>query len=328
MHVKTTERKFSIKGLINLLVRGGIAGILIVYILQNVDWQSVVHVLGEIEWKWLILAILSFVMTLGLKMIRWGVLITLIESTQKAIPFQTLMTPFLVGQAVNILLPFRGGEVARFSWLGWKDKSLIVPGALSILLEKWLDFLILSLLSFAFAPLISDWMAFPPIFSWGVFAILLAILGVGIWGIRHFKMKTFPFLPEKFRQVLGNDIAQVEFPPFTKKRLARGLLPIGLSLIVWGNMILTNLLLMHAMSFPLNITMAIVVLVFIYVALIPALIPGNLGPFHGAVVLGMSLFEIPVSQSLSFAIVLHGIVTVFPLLFSGLAILFEQWGKI
>ncbi len=325
MHVERTEWKLSIQGMINLLIRGGIAGILIYFIFRNVDWQSVVHVPGGIEWEWMILAVFSIILTLGLKIMRWGALINFVEGTKNPPPLRTLMTPFLMGQAVNIILPFRGGEVARFSWLGWKDKSLLISGALSIVIEKWLDFFILSLLFFTLAPLISEWISVPPFLYWGMVGILLVILGVVVWAVRRFKIETLPFIPQKFRQVLGNEIIHMEFS--LKNRLASGFVSIALSLLIWGNMILTNLLLMLALSFPLNLSMAVVILVFIYVALIPALIPGNLGPFHGAVVLGMSLFQVPLSHSLSYAIALHGIVTILPLLFSGIAILFEKWGN-
>lgn len=329
MSVRTEHSSFSIeKRYLSLIVRGGIFFFVIYFLFWKIDWLPVFQVLTALDWKWGALSVLCFFFTLGMKIIRWRVLLRLVGGNSQMITLRDLVAPFFVGQAVNIIMPFRGGEALRLSWLGMKDKRLMLPGVFSVLLEKWEDLLFLSLLSFALGPWASKWINFPPIFSWFIIGIVLFILGISFWGIRFFKLQDIPFIPKSIREILESEIGGAQYRlKLTVNHLNVGFLSICYSVLIWGSMVLTNLFALRALFLPMDVRIAVTILVFVYVALVPALIPGNIGPFHGAVVLGMSLFQIPLAQSLSFAVLLHGIVTVPPLLFSALIILWKRWEK-
>ncbi|BAJ63982.1 lysylphosphatidylglycerol synthase transmembrane domain-containing protein [Anaerolinea thermophila] len=328
MSVRVTEHSCSLKRCFPLIAKGGTFILVVYFCFWEIDWKPVFHILASVDWKWGTLSVLSFFFTLGMKILRWGVLLRLVGGERDMVASQDLIAPFFVGQAVNIVMPFRGGEVLRLSWLGVKDKRLMLPGAFSILLEKWEDLLFLSLLTLVLAPWVSEWIKFPPVYSWFLAGLVLLILGGVVWAIRFFNLQSISFIPQPFREVLGPEIGRLQQRlNLTKRHLFLVFLSVFLSMLIWGSMILTNLFTLQALALPVNVKIAGVILVFVYVSLIPALIPGNVGPFHGAVVLGMSLFQIPLAPSLSFAILLHGIVTVFPLVVSALILFWGRWKK-
>ena len=98
-------------------------------------------------------------------------------------------------------------------------------------------------------------------------------------------------------------------------RNPRQVLPaILLTILIWGVMWMTNLLLFKSLSLPVNATAAGLVLTLVYAGLLPALMPGNIGPFYFFARLALLPFGIIPDQAFVFAVVLHAIVTLPPLL--------------
>jgi uncharacterized membrane protein YbhN (UPF0104 family) len=87
-----------------------------------------------------------------------------------------------------------------------------------------------------------------------------------------------------------------------------------LTILIWGVMWSTNLLLFKSLDLPLGGTAAGLVLLLVYVGLLPALMPGNIGPFYFFARLALLPFGIIHDQAFVFAVVLHAIVTLPPLL--------------
>src|SRR4030042_5675893 len=94
-----------------------------------------------------------------------------------------------------------------------------------------------------------------------------------------------------------------------------------LTILIWGVMWLTNLLLFESLALPLGGTAAGLVLILVYVGLLPALLPGNIGPFYFFARLALLPFGILHDQAFVFAMILHFIVTLPPLLGGALGLL-------
>src|SRR4030042_3779736 len=97
-----------------------------------------------------------------------------------------------------------------------------------------------------------------------------------------------------------------------------------LTILIWGVMWLTNLILFKSLSLPLGGTAAGLVLILIYIGLLPALMPGNIGPFYFFASLALLPFGILHEQAFVFAVVLHAIVTLPPLLGGVLGLLLRS----
>ncbi len=94
-----------------------------------------------------------------------------------------------------------------------------------------------------------------------------------------------------------------------------------LTVFIWGVMWLTNLLLFNSLGLHLSGTAGGLVLVLVYIGLLPALMPGNIGPFYFFASLALLPFGIIQDQALVFAVILHALVTLSPL-FCGIIGLF------
>ena len=84
--------------------------------------------------------------------------------------------------------------------------------------------------------------------------------------------------------------------------------------MIWGLMWSTNLLLFKSLGLYLGGTAGGLVLVLVYIGLFPALMPGNIGPFYFFARLALLPIGIIQDQAVVFAVLLHAIVTLPPLL--------------
>jgi hypothetical protein len=93
-------------------------------------------------------------------------------------------------------------------------------------------------------------------------------------------------------------------------------------------MCLTNIILFKSLSIPLGGTAAGLVLIFVYIGVLPALMPGNIGPFYYFARLALLPFGILRDQAFVYAVVLHAIVTLPPLLGGAIGLLVRPDHKV
>ena len=89
----------------------------------------------------------------------------------------------------------------------------------------------------------------------------------------------------------------------------------------------TNLFLMQAIHLPVDLGAGLLVLVMVYLGLLPALIPGNVGPFYFFASTAMAVYYVPLQERVAFAVLLHAIVTLPPLLMAAIYLLFSRIKK-
>jgi len=82
-----------------------------------------------------------------------------------------------------------------------------------------------------------------------------------------------------------------------------------LTALNWLLMWVMNLIMFKAVGIQLGGGAAALVLALVMVGLLPAVSPGNIGPFHFFATLGLRPFGVPVEQGMAFAILLHAVVT-------------------
>ena len=88
----------------------------------------------------------------------------------------------------------------------------------------------------------------------------------------------------------------------------------ALSGIIWAVMILTDLLLLGALRLPMTIPLAISVVLWGHISVAARLTPANIGSHHAAITFGLMLVGIERSNAFSYAVILHAMVTLLPLL--------------
>ena len=282
---------------------------LLILSIQGIQWGNLVRGMRSANLYILILAIISVMFGLGLQVWRWALFV---NAYQIQASKSRIFIAYFTGQAANILLPLRGGEVIRAGYLYTEPKT-IPAVASTIFLEKYLDILALTTCSL----LVSIKLSFDntsnirgyliPISAFLTILLTAAI----IFGLAIIKrLKASKRLPNFLVDTLDLWAASSQWLKNPKK-IYPGIL---LTIFIWGVMWLTNILLFKSLGLPLNGKAAGLVLVLVYIGLLPALMPGNIGPFYYFGRLALVPFGIHPDQAFLFAIVLHAIVTIPPLL--------------
>jgi uncharacterized membrane protein YbhN (UPF0104 family) len=284
--------------------------------LREIQLESLWDGLRSANLLWLCLAILAVLFGLALKLWRWMILVK--NYRIRATPSR-LFSAYFVGQAANILLPFRGGELIRLGYF-IEQKQILPEAASTILLEKYLDLSALCMTILGVSLKISlenilnlRYKLLPATIFLTLLLITMIIISPKIWGM----VRARGHLPQRIVNMLDGWIQTSLW-----LRKPKRLIPlITLTSIIWGVMWVTNLLVFRALQLPLGGTAGGLVLVLVYIGLFPALMPGNIGPFYFFARLALSPFAINPGQAVIFAVILHAIVTL-PPLFGGVLGLF------
>ncbi len=296
---------------------------LLAFVLLWVDWSAALVHLRSADLRWLLLGVVFALLLLIIKTIRWGLLLR--DVGVHATGFQ-VFEAYMAGQALNVLLPFRGGEVVRFSMLGAAQPGRAPESASSILAEKALDALALAMLVGVLLLVLPTGRAGEAMEQLlpQVGALLLILLGLLIGGFF-----LWPYLfPMLLRHVGGSVARMMERADETVLRWRdwllspRRTLPVfAITTLNWLLMWVMNLVLFKAVGIQLGGIAAALVLALLMVGLLPAVSPGNIGPFHFFATLGLRPFGVPVEQGMAFAILLHAVVTLPTLLVGGAILL-------
>ncbi len=289
-----------------LKILAGLA--LLVFSLRNIQFARLLSGIRAADITWLLLALASILLGLGLKLWRWAILV---KNYHIRASFSRLFGAYFVGQATNILLPFRGGELVRLGYFS-EERQILPQAASTIVIEKYLDILALTVSSL----LVSYTISLEDILNLRGFLLpvsviltllfLAAILfGPAFWS----KLRQRSILPEWMVPWLER---WVQASLWLRDR--RQFIPLVLqTVLIWIVMWLTNWLLFQSLGLPLGGAAGGLVLVLVYIGLLPALMPGNLGPFYFFASLALLPFGVLQEQAVVFAVILHAIVTLPPL---------------
>ncbi len=296
---------------------------LLAFVLLWVDWSAALVYLRSADLRWLLLGLVTSLLLLVVKVVRSGLLLQLVGVRLAPI---TVFEAYMVGQALNILLPFRGGEVVRFSILVAAQPDRAPESASSIVAEKALGVLGLALLVSILLITLPAGLATEAMVRLlpQVGALLLMLLGLLLVGFI-----LWPTLMPVLLRAAGDSVSQLLTRAdevvlrWRKLLLSPGrMLPVfTLTVFNWLLMWMMNLILFRAVGIPLGGEAAALVLALLMIGLLPAFSPGNIGPFHFFATLALLPFNVPVEQGMAFAILLHAVVTLPTLLIGGVILL-------
>ncbi|MBN1274322.1 MAG: flippase-like domain-containing protein [Candidatus Aminicenantes bacterium] len=275
---------------------------------KNLDWRVLKEALLRINLIWVGLAVLNAVFTVYALGFRWRILL----ASKKSVSLGYIFRLNILNQYANILVPARLGEVIRIYLIRRGAGIPVAYAAGTVLIEKMMD-------TFAFVTL---WIAVPAVlalqekvrgykiavFVCGAMAVLLLVL---IWRPAVF-LRLIRFasriLPHKFRdRIVG--FFEEGFKAFHMLKDVKILIfLILLTFVLVMLEVLTNFMLFQAFDFPLPFVAALFLLLGVQVGVILPSTPGKVGVLELAVIYSLSVFSIPKSEALSFALVFHIIV--------------------
>lgn len=121
---------------LQLAVGVSIAGAFVAVTVRKLDWTLVAGAVSVLDGAWIALGLLALTCGYALRIVRWGTMLALF---QPGIRFGALAGPLLAAFAMNNVLPFRAGDVAR-AFAFRRTIGVSAPKVLgTLLVERFLD---------------------------------------------------------------------------------------------------------------------------------------------------------------------------------------------
>jgi len=272
----------------------------------NVEWTDVLDAFRRASLPWTAAAAGSVLVTLALVTFRWGLLVDSGPLTRR---WRVLWDSVVLGQAVNIIVPFRFGEGAR---VAVTCRGLDVPVGrvmVGLALERAFD--VAAFGTIVFVLMAAGWMpdAFRGLLP-GAATVTLATIGVALLSVR-FLPRVLGWLRRRVG-ALTPAAAWIE----TQESAMRGgwtdvtrrhqlAMTALLTALIPVTAAATNLLVLRAFDLPIPVVTAFVLLVVLQIGTAVVSVPGNIGVFHYLTVVTLAAWGVPRPTALATAIVLH-----------------------
>ncbi|MHB8907442.1 MAG: lysylphosphatidylglycerol synthase transmembrane domain-containing protein [Syntrophales bacterium] len=289
-------------------VIGGLAlsAVLVYLSIRGIHFQGVADGLRTIRSGYLLPALAAMVLMQILRSVRWGLILRPLAKVDQFSLFSVTNVGFLA----IIAIPARLGELAR-PYLITKKSPLNMSAALgTIFVERVLDsltVLVITVFVLFFTPL-PPWLVRSSV----LFLLLtLALASVMILLIvkREASLRVLtPLigrLPARYTEKANRLISHfIEgFRILVDPKLLAWVT--GLSIVIWLADVLAIYLLFLAFRFPLPVAAAFVIMIILIIGIAIPTAPGFIGNWHYFCILGLSLFSVPKTDALTFAIIYH-----------------------
>ena len=287
-----------------------ISGIFIYRAFQDIDYGLMWATLEQANYFLLLPGIAFMFVSHWLRAVRWGYFMAPI----KKIDTPTLFSAVMIGYCANNIFPLRLGEILRPYALGKATGVSRMSTFATIFVERLIDVLsLLLLLGFSLA-----FHEYPPWIKRGTFAVFGLTLAGTLFIIMlmlrtHDTLRFVDFLLARFPQRARDLVHKLlhsfldGFTVFKKSEHYWAI--IWQSAVIWFFYATIIYFTLEAFDFnrifhlPLGAT--VVILVMGSLGLMVPAAPASLGTFHLVCQQALMLFNVPQSESLSFAIILH-----------------------
>jgi len=299
-----------------------ISVLLIFLALKDVKLADVWVTLLQANGRYVVLALISVAINVWAKALRWWVLLNI---TEKKVGFSRVIMALMTGQTLNWFFPGRVGDLSRAYVVGSSGPGRsFTLGTIAV--EKVLDTLFYALIFITTLFLL-------PLPSWindsgYTLTVLTLVLVLGMlalssypeWFVRQVEKLTF-WLPERERvKMVARFQAGIASLKVLRSRSQIFKLTL-LSALVWGTAAWTPYIVAQALSLPIPIKAALVVLVVLQAGISLPGVPGRIGVFQYLCILALALFNVNQADSLTYGILLQAIIllptTMISLLFFG-----------
>ncbi len=234
-------------------------------------------------------------LSLTLKSQAWRELILPMRPVRR----RSALAYYLVGNLMNNLLPFRGGDLSRADLLGRKEKIRRIYGLSTTILEGLIN-------GVALLPLLAVAMFFSPLPKF----LRLSLVQFGVLILSTLLLVYLLVGKTKHRWLDGLRSIREH------RRMFFAFL---YYLVAWGTYFASLSVMVRACALHVSIWAVPVIALALTVSMFIPSAPARLGAFEGAIVLSLAIFGIPAPRALGFALILHATQTLPTLLWGGLS---------
>ena len=293
---------------VNLILGLVVGGLFVWLAFRGTDFEGVKSSFKAANYIYIIPVVLLSLIVQTLRSYRWGVILEPMAKINQWTVFSITSVGFM---AIS-LLPVRMGEIVRPYLISQKSSVKLGSSLATIVVERIFD--MLTLMIFLLIVLVEvelpRWI-FRSALSILLIFIPLLLLLIFLAVKREFSAKgvdrIFSKLPHKLSsrlmRLFHSFIDGLQILPDLKRTISVVLL----SLFIWGLVGLATYILFYSFpsmhQLPLAAGFAVLVITALGVTLPTA--PGFIGNYHFSCVIGLTLFGVPKTDALTFAILLH-----------------------
>jgi uncharacterized protein (TIRG00374 family) len=289
------------------LILGLLIGAVLVYLsFRGIHFQDVIEGFKTVRYGYIFPPLVIFFFMQVLRSWRWGIILSPLEKVDQL----SLFSVTCVGFLAIVAIPARLGELARPYLITKKSHIKMTAAVGTVFVERIFDSLsVLSIVVFVlfFTPL-PPWLIRASVIF---FLIIMIIFTVMILLIvkRDASIRVlssfFNRLPEKYTVILNRLINYFidGFAIITDPK--RFLYVMFLSAAIWLINGTAIYILFLAFSFTLPPVAAFVLMIILMVGIAIPAAPGFVGNWHYFCILGLTLFGIPKTDALTFAVIYH-----------------------
>jgi len=309
----------------------GISVLLLVLLLRKIDFHSLAEALGRLDLRFLAAAVLFTFLSYWLRAVRWRYLLI----HERPLRLSSLYPAVIIGYMANNLFPARLGEFIR-AWVLAEREQMQAPAVFaSLVIDRLFDgFSVMVMLAGVLLTL-----QLPPgmeqsaavlraggvttlIFYSVVIAllVLLKVRPVATLALLGKLLKPFPAaVAEKCIPLAGSFLGGLH----VSRRSADLFAVLLSSLLIWLSATLPIYLVLVGFGIHLPLTASFFIMVLLVFAVMVPAAPGYIGTYHLACYTGLAAFGLPDTESVSVALVIHG-VGFFPVILAGL---YHVWSQ-
>lgn len=304
---------------------GGISLLFLGLLLRKIDGRQLLDALQQLDWRYLLAAVLLTFVSYWLRAVRWHLLLL----HERSIPLSSLYSATIIGYMANNLFPARLGEFVRVWLLAEREQLKVAPVFASLVIDRLLDglsvmvMLLLVLLTLRLPPGMEQAAAMlrlggitTLVMYLGVVVFLLLLKARPVQTLKLLALLARPF-PRRFAERLiplaGSFLEGLRLSP------GKGILLMisGCSALIWVTATLPIAFILHGFGIQLPLVASFFIMVLLVFAVMVPAAPGYIGTFHVACYTGLAAFRLPDTQAVSIALVIHG-VGFFPVILAGL----------
>lgn len=292
-------------GKIRLLIGIAVSVGALALLVSGIEWDLFWAALEKAEYWWLLPSSISLAVAIGLKVIKWEMLLRPSGKTTRPNLFYSMS----IGYLVSDVLPGRLGEIARVYSESRLDRLSPAAVLASVAVDRILDIAALALLLAAVLPTadLPTWVAQSGLVVGAGSIVLLAICVLLAYPFgRELLIGLLSRSPRFPGKAVLEEWAESLCVGMQGLRGAGAMLGIStLTLVIWLLTALMYYFAMLAFHIEAPLWAAILVLCMTNLGMVVPSSPGYVGVFHYLVVLALAAYGVGKESALGFAIVVH-----------------------
>ncbi len=271
---------------------------------KDVPLSEVAQAFTRVNYVWILIAMIGMLLQSWLRALRW---ITLYHPLQRGLRVWRMFGIVLISQMLNIVVPWRVGELARIYLMGEIEKRSKAQTLATLGVEKIFDTLMLFLLLLIIPPFMTlpAWLERP---REGIVSltIVLFVTAFGVMLTRNVVVRLLEHVRIPWSARSLGELAHLALASLdVLKRMDLHLWLQFLSIAIWLIGVAVNYLVFLAMDLPLPWISAFLLMAVLMVGGIVPSSPGKLGVFQYLCILTLGLFNVDKSIGLTYGIWLY-----------------------